>query len=96
MELHIEERVNVVNDSIENYKVQFAMTKKAVFELLISKRRKQLKLLESEQDKIYNKKKRHSDTHSIKNVIDLFAPCAKDYILFLCGGLCRSWSITEA
>ena len=60
-ELHIKKRVDVVNDSIENYQVQYALTEKAIYQDLIAKKSEELKQLESELKDIEQLRKRKID-----------------------------------
>jgi hypothetical protein len=61
-ELHVKKRVNVVNDTIDNYEVQFAITEKDIYQQLIAKKREELKQLETELEEIVQLKKRKLGT----------------------------------
>jgi hypothetical protein len=61
-ELHIKKRVDVVNDTIDNYQVQFALTEKDIYQQLIVKKHEELEQLENELEEIVQLKKRKVDT----------------------------------
>ncbi len=46
-ELYIKQRVNAVNDTIDNYEVQLALTENTVFEEIIRKKKTELQKLET-------------------------------------------------
>ena len=46
-ELHVEQQINVVIDAIQNYRVQLAITKDKVFEILIKEKQEELENLKS-------------------------------------------------
>ncbi len=51
-ELYIKQRVNVVNDTIDIYEVQLALTGNTVFEELIRKKKTELQILETDLEEV--------------------------------------------